>query len=137
MNKPYAIFDRSRFPIVKVEFTGLKADDENFRDYLEELLKSYDSKENLVIIFDALKASFPGMQYQKEQAAWMKEHDSLIRKYCKAIAYVVSSPGIRIALRLIFMFQNNPVPFKVFKNVKDGIEWSKYRLDIEEPDKKE
>ena len=121
----YANFDRSKFPIVVVKFTGVEQTDDNFAAYLNGLYDNYNSKQPFSLVCDATNAPKPNITYQKRQAQWMKEHESLIKTYCKGIAYVMPNALYRIALMVIFSLQNNPVPFKVFQNVEDGVEWAK------------
>ena len=122
----YADFDRSTFPLITVTFTGTKETPENFKSYLDGLLANYDRKEQFSLVFDASKASTPNPAYQQKQARWMKENESLIKTYCKGVAYVIPNPLLRGVLKFIFAVQKNPVPFKVVAKKEDGIQWAKY-----------
>jgi hypothetical protein len=121
----YAIFDRSGFPIITIVFTGAKATPENFALYLEELEHNYARQEPIAIIFDARKALPLNPLYQQKQAQWMKQHEPLVKQFCRGIAFVIPNPILRTTLKLIFRIQNNPVPFKVFSTIEEGEEWSK------------
>jgi hypothetical protein len=85
----YAEIDSSEFPIIKVVFTGEAATQENFPVYLQQLKDNYNSRKPIAIIFDATKAVLPGITYQKMQAKWLKEHEQLMKDYCKGTAYVI------------------------------------------------
>lgn len=121
----YASFDRSEFPVVTVTFTGATETKENFHQYLNGLFHNYDRKEEFSLIFDASLASSPNPKYQKMQAEWMKDHEKLVKTYCKGVAYVVPSPFLRGILKIIFGIQKNPVPFQVFRDMKPARQWAK------------
>lgn len=121
----YADFDRSNFPLIVVTFTGAKETDENFAVYLDGLHANYDPKKNFSLVFDATKAASPNLKYQQRQAKWMKEHEDLIQTYCLGVAYVMPNIVLRTVLKMIFAIQNNPVPFKVFGELEEGMAWAK------------
>jgi hypothetical protein len=126
--KKYAETDRSQFPIIKVVFTGEAASAENFPVYLDELKQNYARKESIVIIFDASKAVFPGITYQKMQAKWLKDNEQLMKDFCKGTAYVIPKLIIRKVLSAIFTFQKQPVPYKVCSNLEEALDWAKNQM---------
>lgn len=119
----YADFDKSNYPLVIITFTGEKATKDNFLTYLAETTKLYEARENIGILFDATNATFPGIAYQKMQARWLKEHESLMNKYCIGVAYNIPNQIIKTALDLIFKLQRQPVPFKVFSSNEQSLAW--------------
>lgn len=126
--KKYAEIDRSDFPIIKVVFTGESAQADNFPLYLEEVRQSYDGKNALAIIFDASKAVFPGIAYQKMQATWLKENQQLMKDFCKGTAYIIPNLIIRNVLQAIFAFQTQPAPYLVCSNYQEAEDWVKKQL---------
>jgi len=125
---PYTTVDRSAFPLVVVTFTGAAATSENFQAYLDELEENYASRTPFALVFDASKASIPGLSYQKKQAAWMKAHEELIRTYCRGVAYVLPNPLLRQVLSLISKLQAQPVPFRVWADREAAIAWARTQL---------
>ncbi|MEQ8520454.1 MAG: STAS/SEC14 domain-containing protein [Cytophagales bacterium] len=123
MSENYVSFDRSQYPLIKMTFTGEAANDESFAAYLKGLKDNYKRKEKIALLFDASNAGLPSLKYQKQMAGWMKENNTLIKKYCIGIAYVVPQAMIRGALRVIFKIFNNPVPFEVFDNEEKAKGW--------------
>jgi hypothetical protein len=121
--KPYAIVDSSRIPIITVTFTGEKSTDENFNQYLADLEKCYDDRQKISIIFDASQAVIPKSSHQKKQALWISQHWKLIQTYCIGTAYVIPNAAIRAVLKMIFSFQNQPVPYKIFSNLEEAEAW--------------
>ncbi len=119
----YAVIDKSDLSHVTVTFTGSKPTDESFDNYLDELESCYDDRKPLAMVFDATKAVTPKLKYQKLQAQWLDEHWLLLKNYCKGTAYVIPSAPIRLVLKMILSFQNQPVPYKVFPKTEEAIEW--------------
>jgi hypothetical protein len=121
--KSYATVDSSSKPIITVTFTGEKSTDENFQQYLDELESCYDDRQQLAIMFDASKAVIPKLSHQRKQALWLSQHWKLMKNYCLGTAYVIPSTAIRTVLKMIFSFQNQPVPYKVFSNIEEAENW--------------
>lgn len=124
----YATFDRSEFPVVSIHFTGEKETEANFQLYLDELGNNYEKREQFALIFELSKAPLPNMKYQLKQAAWMKENEPLIKKYCYGVAYVIPSAVMRNVLKFIFSVQQNPVEFKVFSTYEEGKTWAEHLI---------
>lgn len=124
----YASIDDSSFPIVTIKFTGEGADDQNFQQYLDDVRVLYDRKERLALIFDARHASLPGLKYQKMQAQWLKDYESLMQSYCAGTAYIIKNPLIRSVLKAIFSFQKQPVPYSVLASQEEAEAWAQKRL---------
>ncbi|MEL7530021.1 MAG: STAS/SEC14 domain-containing protein [Bacteroidota bacterium] len=121
----YAHFDRNTFPLIIIRFTGEKETPENFAAYLAGLYANYERKEAFALVFDATQAPTPNPVYQQKQAKWMKEHEALIKTYCRGVAYVMPNGLLRGVLKMIFSLQKNPVPFKVMSNLEEGRKWAR------------
>jgi len=131
--KKYAEVDSTAFPIIRVVFTGEAANSENFPLYLNEVKQSYQSKQTIAIIFDATKATLPGVRYQKMQANWLKENEQLMKDFCAGTAYVIPNRVIRNVLSAIFAFQKQPVAFKVCRDNAEAENWVKGQLEMPQP----
>ncbi len=127
----YVRVNREEFPLIVVTFTGAKATPPNFQHYLDELRANYDREQPLALVFDATSAKVPGIAYQKKQGEWMRDHQDLIKTYCRGIAYIIPSAVIRNVLKLIFKIQRDPVPNQVFSNREEGIAWAKAQLEAD------
>lgn len=119
----YATIDESFFPIIRIGFTGSKSTDENFQAYLDQTKACYRHGKPLAIIFEASKASIPSLSHQKMQADWLKENEGLMQTYCVGTAYVIPNIAIRGILKMIFSFQKQPVPFKIFEGKSEAEAW--------------
>jgi hypothetical protein len=126
----YAIIDESDFPLINIRFTGKKSTDQNFQIYLDETKACYRNEKKLAIIFDAANASIPSIAHQKMQANWLKENEQLMVDFCVGTAYIIPNAAIRAILRMIFSFQKQPVPFKIFEKEVDAEEWVR-SLDLD------
>jgi hypothetical protein len=132
--KPYATIDSSKLPVVTVTFTGEKSTDDNFQQYLDELESCYDDRKSIAIIFDASKAVIPKSSHQKKQAVWLSQHWKLMQNYCLGTAYVIPSIAIRTVLKMIFSFQSQPVPYKIFSKKEEAYKWlEELRLEEKKP----
>jgi hypothetical protein len=120
----YAEIKTDEFPLVKVKFTGEKADVQNFRAYLEALDEVYSRHEKVALIFDATRASLPNLKFQKLQASWLKENTPLLKQYCLGTAYIIQSAAVRAILRMIFFLTPQPVPYELFIDEEDAREWA-------------
>ena len=123
--EPYAIIDESSFPIVRIGFTGSKSTDQNFQSYLDQTKSCYRHQKNLAIIFDASNASIPKLSHQKMQADWLKENEALMQTFCVGTAYIIPNVAIRGILKMIFSFQKQPVPYKIFETESEALTWVK------------
>ncbi len=125
--KQYARVDFQK-PIVTVTFTGEKSTDENLQQYFADLESSYDDRQSLALIFVASQATIPSLSHQKKQALWISQHWKTIQTYCKGTAYIIPNFAIRAVLKMIFSFQNQPVPYKIFSRIVDAESWVKEHL---------
>lgn len=123
MKERYAIINQSDRPTIRVTFTGEKSTDENFQQYLDDLASCYEARQTITIIFDASQAVIPKLSHQKKQAVWISQHWKTIQTYCKGTAYVIPNLAIRAVLKMIFSFQNQPVPYQVFSNIEAAERW--------------
>jgi hypothetical protein len=123
MMKKYALIKTDKFPIIVVKFTGHKATDDNFIQYLDELKELYAKKETLAIIFDATNAVFPSLKYQKMQGDWLKDNEKMMKDYCVGTSYVITNAIIRGVLKTIFKFQKQPVPHHICGSLDEANDW--------------
>lgn len=124
----YAIVDDSAFPMVTITFTGHQPSEENFQAYLDQTFHLYDRQQELAIVFDATHATLPGFTYQKKQANWLKEHTPLMQQYCRGTAYIIPNPIIGGILNGIFALQKQPAPYKIFRSLEEGKQWTLSQL---------
>lgn len=127
MNK-YAIINKDSFPIAKIIFTGIDANDQNFESYLNEVKNIYEQGKQVALIFDATLAVFPALKYQIIQAKWLKENEQLMKANCEGTAYIIPKLVIRNVLKAIFKIQKQPVPYLICKTNMEAEIWTKNQL---------
>lgn len=127
--KAYAHFDTSRFPLVLITFTGNQPTEKNFTAYLDQNLHLYNAAEELALVFDARQAVLPSYKFQKMQAEWLKEHEGLMKKYCRGTAYVIPNLLVRGILKAIFAIQKQPSPYMVSSTLPEAETWALEQLD--------
>ncbi|HKL03062.1 MAG TPA: hypothetical protein VJ911_05280 [Cryomorphaceae bacterium] len=125
----YAVFDRSRFPVVTITFTGESSTEENFNRYLKETESLYEYKKRFSIIFDARSASLPDLKHQKMQANWIKANESRMKTYCAGTAYVIVNKAVRAILKMIFALYPQPQPYKIFSDLASAEVWAREVLE--------
>lgn len=124
----YATFDRTQRPLITIQFTGAKATDENFAEYLAELEENYAPEQPFALVFELSDAPVPSLKYQRQQADWMKANEDMISRYCQGTAYVIPGMIMRGVLKTIFSFQKQPAPYKVVATFEEGKEWAKGQI---------
>lgn len=124
----YTHFDNKEFPLVIISFTGNKPTETNFQEYLDKTYHLYNQKQELALVFDATHATLPGYKYQKMQADWLSENESLMKSYCKGTAYVISNTLVRNILKAIFAIQKQPMPYTVVPRLDEAKRWAKKQL---------
>lgn len=122
-DEKFAIVKKVGSGFFKITFTGKKGDRATFQAYLDDLEHCYMDKKPMVMLFDASRANVPSFYMQKKQADWMLIHWKMIQTYCLGTAYVIDNFLIRLSLKSIFYFKNQPVPFKVFNSEEKAIRW--------------
>ena len=119
----YAEISTTEFPLVIVRFTGEKANNQNFKEYLSHLDEVYLRRQKIALIFDATNASLPGLKYQKLQASWLKANTPLLKEYCLGTAYIIHSSAVKAILRMIFFLTPQPVPYNLFIEEEGARAW--------------
>lgn len=126
--KKYANFTVNSFSMAKISFTGCAATPENFELYLNEIKQLYDNKDKIALIFDATNAAFPSVKYQKLQAQWFKDNETIIKTYCAGTAYIIPNILLRNVLQTIFKYYEQPVEYMVCKTVEEAKIWTFEKL---------
>ena len=106
METPWAIYDTSDFPYVKVELGGSIKSDEDFKHYTDSWLRLYEKERPFMLYFDATKVGFVNIKYAFKMANFIRElkrknEEELLQ--CSVIK--VNSWYVRFLLKLIFFLQ--------------------------------
>ena len=128
---PYATFDYSDLPIIKVDFTGEKATDENFKNYLDETANIPSKTERYISIMDTSKTSYLAAKYRILQGKYLEENHERIAE--KAIAAIFIAPSFlhRSILKAIFLVKQYPSPVFIVSSKEEAQEKANELLEQE------
>jgi hypothetical protein len=71
----------------------------------------------------------PTTEQRQRQAAWLQEHEALMRERLLGCALVITSPFIRLAVSVVLHLKPLPVPFVIVPDRVSGVRWVTGRLD--------
>ena len=105
--------DDSEFPFVVGRITGDVTDDEYalWREQLSAI--SANAEERYVLVIDTTGAHVPTGHQFRFLTAWLRERESTPNPNLMVIAYVIPSPGVRLALKALFAIQALLIPHEV------------------------
>ncbi len=121
-NQPYAIFDYSELPLIKIEFTGEAATDENFEEYLKETTAIPSKTERYISLVDTTNNSYLSAKYRILQGKYLEENYERIKKQAIAIIFIAPSFLHRTILKAIFLVKPYPSPVFIVSNKEEGME---------------
>lgn len=128
--KPYAIFDYSKFPVVHIKLTNVEISDQNFTNYVEEVGKIY-KKGKYAIILDATDTKYIAAKYRIIQGNALKLNKNNVTNFSIGMAIVAPSVLQRMLLEGVFMIKPYPSEVKVCKKKEEAIEWINELLEKE------
>ncbi len=119
-NTPYATFDYSELPIIKIEFTGEDATDENFEHYLKEMVEIPSKTKYYILIMDTSKSSYLSVKHRILQGQYLEENKEHIAQ--KAIATLFITPSFlhRTILKALFVIKSYPSPVFIIGNQEEA-----------------
>ncbi|MBX2840160.1 MAG: hypothetical protein KTR26_00200 [Flammeovirgaceae bacterium] len=110
--------------IIYVKFASIKPDFDQFENYLIELKNSVISSDQKVfIILDATYTFFLPFELRKKQAQWIKENKDLIIEKVLCTISIIPNSIQRTVLYSIYAIQKPYSPYKIFKDLKQGMEY--------------
>jgi hypothetical protein len=124
---PSFTIDDSLWPLRIVRFVGV-ATARQFAQYLMEMDACLHRGERFVCILDISQGGAPTQEQRQLQASWLKERDPLLRQFELGVAFIVTSPLVRLALSAIFYFKPMPVPYLVTTQMSAALEWAAQRF---------
>ena len=123
--EPYAIFDYSQLPFIKVDFTEAELTEENFTAYLDEVYTLYlkSDYKPVTVLIDMKNASYISSKYRIITGNRLKEEQENIKKYVVATAILTRNVIQNIVLKGIFVLAEFPSPLKIFSKEEEAIKW--------------
>jgi hypothetical protein len=99
-----------------------------FEHYLAEMEACLRRGERFVCVLDISEGGAPTQAQRQQQASWLKAQEPLMRQFELGVAFIVTSPLIRLALSTIFYFKPMPVPYLVTSQSRLAAEWAAQRF---------
>lgn len=106
----FVTFDETEYPIVKVNFTGVVRDDNDFSQFTDKWLELYERNANFTFIFDTRNMGMMGPKYCFKMASFIKQLKKRQIQYLEKSIIIVSNRYIRFLLWLIFKIQKPVAP---------------------------
>ncbi len=120
--------DESLWPLRIVRFEGAVTA-KQFQSYLDESSASLRRGEKHATIID-LSVSGPLLFEQRQaQAMWIRENEQLIRELTLGVAFVITSPVVRLAMSASFYWKAMPVPYLITPHLQSAAEWVLHRFE--------
>jgi hypothetical protein len=101
---------------------------QQFEAYLANSVERLRQGNKFVAILDITEGGAPNTEQRQRQAAWFREHETLLREVHLGVAFIVTSPVIRLALSAIFYFKPMPNPYFVTSQPSEATRWAIPRL---------
>jgi len=114
--------DTSRWPIVKAAATESVRDDAALDRFYVALDAILARGEPFASVLD-LRGAYSNAARRSRFAAWQKQNDPEIRRYCRAQAVVAPSAVQRGVVTAALWVKEPVVPVKVFSTEADAMDW--------------
>ena len=101
---------------------------QRYEDYLANTVERLRQGHRFVAIMDIREGGAPNTEQRQRQAAWFREHEALLREVHLGVAFIVTSPLIRLALSAIFYFKPMPSPYFITSQPSEATLWAISRL---------
>ena len=120
INKMFATFDRTYFPIVKVTFNGSPQSDDDFEQFLNQWLQLYEEKEEFMFYFDTINVSNPEIKYGLKMSQFIKKLKKQELQYLQKSFIIINNDMVKWILEFIFLIQP-PVATVYIYHVSNGL----------------
>lgn len=124
----YVSIDDSRWPLRVVRFVGT-ATPRQYEQYLEETTACLRRRERYISITDLSRGGIPTPEQRQRQVLWMHEHEALVRDVLLGVAFVVTSPALRLAVSTVMHLKPMPVPYFIAAWELDAAAWAIAHLE--------
>jgi hypothetical protein len=120
---PYAQIIKQKEKLFVVRFNDKEPTDDQFRKYLDDLLKLYREENEFILIIDGSESRFLESRFRTLQGRWIAENENLIKEKCLGQIYVINHPVAKFTLRVIFLIKASPVPYRIVSNFQEALEY--------------
>jgi len=120
----YATMEKIGQGAYLIKFASTHPTDELFHQYLVMLLnvlKGHRGKK-MYLLVDSTQSAYLSDKLCQVQAEWLSLHQKIISQKIGLTIYVLPSAVQRLNLYKVSNIQRLPAPFKIVKNLNDGLE---------------
>jgi stage II sporulation SpoAA-like protein len=121
-------FDDSRWPLRIVRFVGTLTP-RQYEHYLETITTSLRRRERYLSVTDLTRGGLPTPEQRQRQVLWMQEHAGLMREVVLGMAFVITSPIIRLSVSTVMHFKPLPVPYFITAQEVEAVGWASARIE--------
>jgi hypothetical protein len=121
-------FDDSRWPLRLVRFVGTPTP-RQYEHYLEEVTARLRRRERYLSINDLSRGGLPTPEQRQRQILWMQEHEELMREVLLGVAFIVTTPPVRLSVSTILHFKPLPVPYLIASQEVEAVTWASARIE--------
>ncbi|HEX8825565.1 MAG TPA: hypothetical protein VF794_36990 [Archangium sp.] len=121
-------FDDSTWPLLVVRLTG-EPSLKTFEEFLSRSTQYLQRQERHVCIFDVSELHLLSTEQRQRQVEWLKTNEVLMRQALLGIAYVITSPIVRLTMGVIFHFKSPPAPYTIVSHPSEAGTWAAMRLE--------
>ena len=120
--------DDSRWPLRLVRFVGTPTP-RQYAHYLETVTASLRRRERYLSVTDLTRGGLPTPEQRQQQVQWMQENEGLIREVLLGMAFVITSPIIRLSVSTVMHFKPLPVPYFITAQEREAVGWASARIE--------
>ncbi|WP_375771011.1 hypothetical protein NR798_08950 [Archangium gephyra] len=121
-------FDDSRWPLRIVRLVGTLTP-RQYEHYLETTTASLRRRERYLSVTDLSRGGLPTPEQRQRQVLWMQEHEELMREVMLGMAFVITSPIIRLSVSAVMHLKPLPVPYVITAQEKEAVGWASARIE--------
>lgn len=111
--------DKSKMPIIKVNFKDESQNESEFDDLLEEWLSLYNNKIPFYFVFDTRNLNNLNIKYAYKMSAFIKKLKKLDKQYLLSSIIIVKNQYIRFLLNIVFSITRPVANVYLFSNHAD------------------
>jgi hypothetical protein len=124
---PY-ICDTSLQPLLWVEYRGVSTPDE-LAQCLERATASLRQGGKALCIIDASRTWMVSAAERLRCARWLEANEALLREQVLGVAFVGTSPLVRLSLNIVCHLRTPPFPYFIASHVRSAGHWAAERLE--------
>lgn len=121
--------DASRWPLLRISFRG-RASAERIDELFGRLDACLAGYERFAVLIDARRGAVPTTARRRRIAAWIGDNEEMLQGLVTGVAFVVTSPLVRLGVTAILSLQTLPTPYRVFVRERPARGWLTDKLRL-------